>query len=174
MERRVVITGFGLVTPLGLTIDTVWEKLCRGVSGVDRITRFDATAYPAQIAGEVRDFVPEHYIEKRELRRIDRFAQFAVAASQEAIQHAGLSITESNAERVGVYIGTAFGGLESLEAVHTTLMEKGPNRVSPLFPAMVAAAWSWGIWPLDMCPYGVVRQGPITAVSRPAPLGLIR
>ena len=137
MERRVVITGLGAVTPLGLSIDTIWEKLCEGMSGIGKITRFDAHEYPAQIAGEVHDFAPEHYIDKRDLRRMDRFVHFALAASQEAIQDAGLTITESMADRVGVYIGTAFGGLESLEAVHRTLLEKGPNRVSPLFPAMV-------------------------------------
>ena len=118
--------------PLGLSIDTIWEKLCQGVSGIGQITRFDAHEYPAQIAGEVQDFTPEHYIDKRDLRRMDRFVHFALAASQEAIQDAGLTITESMADRVGVYIGTAFGGLESLEAVHKTLLEKGPNRVSPL------------------------------------------
>jgi 3-oxoacyl-[acyl-carrier-protein] synthase II len=137
MERRVVITGLGAVTPLGLSIDTIWEKLCAGMSGIGQITRFDAHEYPAQIAGEVYDFAPEHYIDKRDLRRMDRFVHFALAASQEAIQDAGLTITESMADRVGVYIGTAFGGLESLEAVHKTLLEKGPNRVSPLFPAML-------------------------------------
>lgn len=137
MERRVVVTGLGAVTPLGIAMDTIWDKLCNGVSGIARIARFDPTGYPAQIAGEVRDFHPEHYLDKRDVRRTDRFVQFALAASQEAIQDAGLHITESTADRVGVYIGTAFGGLESLEAVHRTLLEKGPGRVSPMFPAMV-------------------------------------
>ena len=118
--------------PLGLSIDTIWEKLCQGVSGIGPITRFDAHEYSAQIAGEVQDFTPEHYIDKRDLRRMDRFVHYALAASHEAVQDAGLSITESMADRIGVYIGTAFGGLESLEAVHRTLLEKGPNRVSPL------------------------------------------
>src|SRR4029453_2543812 len=90
-----------------------------------------------EIAGEVRDFTPEHYIDKRDLRRMDRFVHYALAATQEAIQDAGLTITESSADRVGVYIGTPFGGLEWLEPFHTTRIEKGPNRVSPLFPAMV-------------------------------------
>src|SRR5262249_51791082 len=110
MDRRVVITGLGTVTPLGSAIDTIWDKLCNGVSGIERISRFDPTDYPAQIAGEVRDFRPEHYVDKHDLRRTDRFVQFALAASQEAMHDAGLSITESTAERVGVYIGTAFGG----------------------------------------------------------------
>jgi len=137
MERRVVITGIGAITPLGLTIETIWANICAGVSGIGPITRFDPAKFPAQIAGEVRDFVPEHYMDKRDIRRTDRFVHLSLAATQEAVQDAGLSITENMADRVGVYIGTAFGGLESLESVHTTLLEKGPNRVSPLFPAMV-------------------------------------
>src|SRR5688572_15047529 len=137
MERRVVITGMGAITPLGLRLDTIWDKLCRGFSGINTITRFDTTDFPVRIAGEARGFVPEDYLDKRDLRRSDRFVQFAVAASQEALQDAGLTINAANAERVGVYIGSAFGGLESLEAVHRQLLEKGPNRVSPLFPAIV-------------------------------------
>src|SRR5919201_5192118 len=104
MERRVVITGLGAITPLGLSIDTIWEKLCEGISGIGMITRFDAHEYPAQIAGEVHDFTPEYYLDKRDLRRMDRFVLFALAASQEAMQDAGLPITESMADRVGVFI----------------------------------------------------------------------
>jgi 3-oxoacyl-[acyl-carrier-protein] synthase II len=137
MDRRVVITGLGAVTPLGIQIDTVWERICCGTSGIKAITRFDTTDFPVQMAGEAWDFVPEQYLDKRDIRRTDRFVQFSLAASQEAIQDAGVSITNANADRVGVYIGTAFGGLESLEAVHKQLLEKGPNRVSPLFPAIV-------------------------------------
>jgi 3-oxoacyl-[acyl-carrier-protein] synthase II len=137
MDRRVVITGLGAVTPHGTHIETIWEQLCRGVSGIGPITRFDTTDFEARIAGEARDFAPEQYLDKRDLRRTDRFVQFALAASQEAVQDAGLTITDANADRVGVYIGTAFGGLESLEAVHRQLLEKGPKRVSPLFPAIV-------------------------------------
>jgi 3-oxoacyl-[acyl-carrier-protein] synthase II len=137
MDRRVVVTGLGAITPLGIHIDTVWERICRGASGVNTITRFDTTNFPVHIAGEAWDFIPEQYLDKRDIRRTDRFVQFALAASQEAIQDADLSITDTNADRVGVYIGTAFGGLESLEAVHKQLLEKGPNRVSPLFPAIV-------------------------------------
>jgi 3-oxoacyl-[acyl-carrier-protein] synthase II len=137
MDRRVVITGLGAITPLGIDIDAIWEQLCRGVSGIETITRFDTSGFPVQIAGEARGFVPEQYLDKREIRRTDRFVQFALAAAQEALQDAGFTINDSNADRVGVYIGTAFGGLESLEAVHVQLLEKGPNRVSPLFPAIV-------------------------------------
>jgi 3-oxoacyl-[acyl-carrier-protein] synthase II len=137
MDRRVVITGLGAVTPLGCTIKTSWENLCQGVSGIRKIARFDATDYPAQIAGEAWDFAPERYLDKRDLRRTDRFVHLALAASQDAMDAAGLTIVESMAERVGVYVGTAFGGMESLESVHRTLIEKGPHRVSPLFPAML-------------------------------------
>jgi 3-oxoacyl-[acyl-carrier-protein] synthase II len=125
------------MTPLGIRIDTIWEQICQGVSGIDKITRFDTTDFSVKIAGEVHDFVPEAYLDKRDIRRSDRFVQFALAAAQEAIQDAGLTITSANADRIGVYIGTAFGGLASLEAVHTQLLEKGPQRVSPLFPAIV-------------------------------------
>jgi 3-oxoacyl-[acyl-carrier-protein] synthase II len=137
MDRRVVITGLGAVTPHGTRIETIWEQVCHGVSGIGPITRFDTTDFEVRIAGEARDFAPEQYIDKRDLRRTDRFVQFALAASQEAVQDADLTIANANAARVGVYIGTAFGGLESLEAVHRQLLEKGPNRVSPLFPAIV-------------------------------------
>ncbi len=137
MDRRVVITGLGAVTPLGIHIDTIWDQLCQGVSGIGPITRFDSRDFPVRIAGEARDFSPTTYLEKRDIRRTDRFVHFALAAAQEAIQDAGFDITEANAHRVGVYIGTAFGGLESVENVHRQLLEKGPNRVSPLFPAIV-------------------------------------
>ena len=137
MERRVVITGLGAITPCGTRVDTMWKEICNGASGVNTITRFDTTDFDVRIAGQAWGFQPEQYFDKRDNRRTDRFVQFAVAASQEAIDDAGLIITESNAERVGVYIGTAFGGLESLEAVHLQLLHKGPKRVSPLFPAIV-------------------------------------
>ncbi len=137
MDRRVVVTGLGAVTPLGIRIDTIWDQICHGISGIDTITRFDTHDFSVRIAGEARGFAPEDYLDKREIRRTDRFVQFAMAAAQASITDADLSITEANAHRVGVYIGTAFGGLESLEAVHRQLLEKGPNRVSPLFPAVV-------------------------------------
>ena len=117
----------GAITPLGIHIDTIWQKLCHGVSGIDVITRFDTTDFSAHIAGEARDFTPDMYMEKRDIRRSDRFVHFALGASHEAMLDAGLMLTEANAHRVGVYIGTAFGGLASLEEVHTQLIHKGPQ-----------------------------------------------
>jgi 3-oxoacyl-[acyl-carrier-protein] synthase II len=137
MDRRVVITGLGAVTPLGLQITTIWDQICGGVSGIGPITRFDTSDFEVRIAGEARDFSPADYLDKRDIRRTDRFVHFALGAAQEAMQDAALEVTEADAHRVGVYIGTAFGGLGSLETVHRQLLEKGPNRVSPLFPAIV-------------------------------------
>jgi 3-oxoacyl-[acyl-carrier-protein] synthase II len=137
MDRRVVITGLGAITPLGIQIKTIWEQICRGVSGIGHITRFDTSDFAVRIAGEAWDFSPDAYLDKRDIRRTDRFVHFALAAAQEAVQDAELEVSEANAHRVGVYIGTAFGGLGSLETVHRQLLEKGPNRVSPLFPAIV-------------------------------------
>ena len=149
--------------PLGLTIDTIWEKLCQGVSGIGKITRFDAHEYSAQIAGEVRDFTPEHYIDKRDLRRMDRFVHYAMAASQEAIQDAGLSITESMADRVGVYIGTAFGGLESLGSrAYEHSWRKDPTASLPSFQL-----WCSAISRADTSRCVLGRPGQIIAVSRP-------
>lgn len=135
MDRRVVVTGLGAMTPLGTEIDTIWQRLCRGESGIGPITRFDATAYPAHIAGEVREFDPAQYLDKHDIRRTDRFCQLAIAAGQEAVNDA--DIDEGTGHRTGVYIGSAMGGLESLETVHRVLLEKGPKRVSPIFPAML-------------------------------------
>ena len=137
MDRRVVVTGLGAMTPLGTSVDTVWQRVCRGESGIGPITRFDTTGYPAHIAGQVRDFDAAAYMDKHDVRRSDRFCQLAIAASQEAVNEAGLDLDKGVGDRTGVYIGSAMGGLESIETVHTVLMEKGPRRVSPMFPAML-------------------------------------
>ena len=137
MDRRVVVTGFGAMTPLGTDVDTIWQRLCRGESGIGPITRFDTSAYPAHIAGEVRQFDPANYLDKHDIRRTDRFCQLAIAAGQEAVNDAGLNIEEGAGHRTGVYIGSAMGGLESIETVHKVLLDKGPRRVSPMFPAML-------------------------------------
>lgn len=137
MDRRVVVTGLGAMTPLGTDVDAIWQRLCRGESGIGPITRFDTTAYPAHIAGEVRQFDPANYLDKHDIRRTDRFCQLAIAASREAVSDAGLNIDEGAGDRTGVYIGSAMGGLESIETVHKVLLDKGPKRVSPMFPAML-------------------------------------
>ncbi|MCH7615193.1 MAG: beta-ketoacyl-ACP synthase II [Nitrospinae bacterium] len=136
-RRRVVITGLGVVTPLGIGVEKTWQALIAGKSGIATITRFDASEYACQIAGEVKDFNPGDYIDKKEIKKMDRFIHFAVAASQEAVDDAGLKITPDNADRVGVYIGAGIGGLPAIEHYHDVLKEKGPGRVSPFFIPMV-------------------------------------
>src|SRR5690349_9340402 len=136
LARRVVVTGIGLVTPLGIGLEKTWKALCAGESGIARITRFDPTDYPTQIAGEVKDFDPAAFIEKKEIKKMDLFIHFAVGAAQLAAEDAGLKVTPENAERVGVYIGSGIGGLSSIETYHKVLQDKGPERVSPFFIPM--------------------------------------
>ena len=137
--KRVVITGIGLITPLGTGKDKTWKRLLDGECGIEKITAFDTTEYPVHIAGEVRDFNPEDYIEKKELKKIGRFSQFAIAASKEALEDAKLEITPENADRVGMIIGSGIGGLEVIEQEIGKLVEKGPKKVSPFYiPAAIA------------------------------------
>ena len=137
LTRRVVVTGMGLVTPLGTGLEKTWKALCAGKSGIARITRFDPTNYPCQIAGEVPDFDPAAFIEKKEIKKMDTFIHYAVGAAQMAVDDAGLKVTVENADRVGVYIGAGIGGLPAIEHYHKILLEKGPDRVSPFFIPMV-------------------------------------
>jgi 3-oxoacyl-[acyl-carrier-protein] synthase II len=138
MGKRVVITGIGLVTPLGLDSPSTWEALLAGHSGVGPITKFDAGAYACRIAAEVQDFNAEDHLPRKEIRKMDTFCHYAIAATREALDDAGATIDESNAERVGVYIGSGIGGLGMLEKTHKDLMERGPRRVSPFFiPGMI-------------------------------------
>ena len=138
MSRRVVVTGVGLLTPLGLGTEASWEAIRAGKSGVGRITQFDASAFSCQIAGEVKGFDPASYIEKKEIKKMGRFIQFAIPAAEWALKDSGLQITPENAERVGVYIGSGIGGFEIMEREHQTLLEHGPRRISPFFiPAMI-------------------------------------
>src|SRR5437773_10814585 len=136
LTRRVVVTGMGLVTPLGTGLEKTWKALCAGKSGIARITRFDPTDYPCQIAGEVPDFDPAAFIEKKEIKKMDLFIHFAVGAAQMAVDDAGLKVTGENADRVGVYIGAGIGGLPAIEHYHKILLEKGAERVSPFFIPM--------------------------------------
>ncbi|MEK7797559.1 MAG: beta-ketoacyl-ACP synthase II [Nitrospirota bacterium] len=137
LKRRVVVTGLGLITPLGTGVEKTWSALCAGKSGVRRITKFDPSHHACQIAGEVTDFNPADYIEKKDIKKMDTFIHFAVGASQMAVDDSGLKVTEENADRVGVYIGSGIGGLPAIEAYHKVLLDKGPDRVSPFFIPMV-------------------------------------
>jgi len=139
MTRNVVITGLGAVTPIGNTAPVFWQALCAGRSGIATITRFDASRIPTRIAGEVKDFKPEPFMDPKEARRADLFVQYAAAAAQEAIQDAGLDGTPPQADRAGAIIGTGIGGISTLEAQHRNMLEKGPSRISPFFiPMMIA------------------------------------
>ena len=140
MKRRVVVTGMGVITSLGQDLDTFWNSLMAGRSGVSMIESFDTSDLPTRIAAEIKDFNPEQYMDKKEARRMDRFVQFAVAASRRAIEDANLDIArDTDPERCGVYIGSGIGGLETWEEQHKILLEKGPKRVSPFFiPMMIA------------------------------------
>ena len=139
---RVVVTGMGALTPLGLNVKDTWQALVEGRSGIGRITHFDASAYPVQIAGEVRGFEPEEYVSPKEAKKMARFSQLAVGAATMALEDAQFSVDESNAEDVGVVMGTAIGGgLKDTERVHLILLNKGVRRVPPLFvPSMLANA----------------------------------
>jgi 3-oxoacyl-[acyl-carrier-protein] synthase II len=135
LSRRVVITGLGLVTPLGIGVDETWSALCEGRSGIGEITRFDTTGFTTKIAAEVKDFNAEDFIPKKEAKRLESFIAYAIAATRMAIEDSGLVIDDSNSNRVGVLTGCGLGGLNMLEITANTVDVKGPNRVSPfLFP----------------------------------------
>ena len=134
--RRVVVTGMGVISPVGNNIEKFWNSLTNGVCGIDYITRFDTADYKVKIAAEVKDFHPEDYMEKNEYRRMDLFAQYAVAASIEAVNQSGI-IGSIDPEKLGVYIGSGVGGMKTFAEEQTKLIEKGPLRVSPLFVPMI-------------------------------------
>lgn len=137
LKRRVVITGMGIVSPLGIGLDDNWQAICQGKSGIGPITKFDTTEYPAKIAGEVKNFDPEQYIDKKDQKKMDVFIQYALAAGSMAIKQSGLIIDESNADRVGVLVGSGLGGLQTIEKYHTLLLQNGPKKVSPFFVPML-------------------------------------
>lgn len=138
-KRRVVVTGMGVISPVGIGKDKFFQSLKEGKCGVDYITRFDATDYDTKIAAEVKDFDPCEYIDKKECRRMDRFTQYAVAASKMAVSDAGLDINSVDSDMFGVCIGSGIGGMETLESQHEILRQKGPGRVSPfMVPMMIS------------------------------------
>jgi len=139
MRRRVVVTGMGIISPLGIGIEENWSAIINGKSGIGPITRFDTESFPVRFAGEVADFDAEQYMVHKEVKKMDRFIQFAVAASEYALKDSGYEITEKNAERVGVQVGVGLGGLPAIEKYHNLYKERGVRKISPFFIPMVIA-----------------------------------
>ena len=139
MSNRVVITGLGAITPIGIGKEAFWQALLAGKNGIDKITHFDASSCHAQIAGEVTDFDPAAYIDKKEAKRMDRYTQFAVAAAKLAIEDAKLDLEKEDRERIGTFIGAGIGGIETMHSQYQKLFDKGPSKISPFFiPMMIA------------------------------------
>lgn len=132
-RRRVVVTGLGVVSPVGIGTQTAWQQLVAGQSGITRISKFDPSAFASQIAGEVKDFNPDPYIPAKDARRMDMFIQYGLVAGMEAFKDSGIEVTEANAERIGVTIGSGIGGLGTIEATNDSYDEGGPRKISPFF-----------------------------------------
>jgi 3-oxoacyl-[acyl-carrier-protein] synthase II len=145
LKRRVVVTGIGMITPVGLDTETSWKSLISGTSGIGPITQFDDKAIPTQIAGEIHGFDPEKYIEPKEIKKMDRFIHFAIAASQMAMDDSGLKITQENAGRTGVIVSAGMGGLPAIERVHDAYRDKGYRRITPFFIPMTIINEAAGI-----------------------------
>lgn len=137
MNKRVVVTGLGMISPLGIGVNENWEAICQGKSGIGPITRFDITDFPSKIAGEVKGFNPEDFIDKKETKKMDIFIHYALASGMMALKDSGLIIDESNADRVGVLVGAGLGGLSTIERYHSVLLEHGPKKISPFFIPML-------------------------------------
>ena len=165
-RRRVVVTGLGLVCPVGVGVEESWQALVAGKSGVGPITHYDASTYPTKIAGEVRGFEPEKFMDRKEVRRNDRFIQFALAAADMAVADSGIDFAKEDPERVGVIVGSGMGGLETIEDTHKTLMERGVRKVSPFFiPAIIInlapgqIALRWGLKGPNYSPVSACATG---------------
>jgi 3-oxoacyl-[acyl-carrier-protein] synthase II len=155
-DRRVVITGMGVVTPVGNELEVFWNNLRNGVSGIDRIQAFDTSAYDCQIAGEIRDFEPKDYFKNpKDVRRTDRYTHLAMAAAKMALADCGVDLDKTNRRRFGVIVSSGIGGLKTLQDQHTTLMTKGPGRVSPFTIPMLISNMASGVISME---YGL--QGP--------------
>ena len=149
-NNRVAITGIGALSPIGNDAKTTWANALKGVNGIDKITRLDTEKYNVHLAGELKDFNIEDHIDKKEARRMDRFTQYAVVAAREAVQDAKLDINDQTANRIGVWIGSGIGGMETFETAHTTLVERGPRRVSPFFVPMLIPDMATGQVSIDL------------------------
>jgi len=165
-RRRVVVTGLGLVCPVGVGVEESWQALVAGKSGVGPITHYDASTYPTKIAGEVKGFEPEKFMDRKEVRRNDRFIQFALAAAEMAVADSGIDFAKEDPERVGVIVGSGMGGLATIEDTHQTLMERGVRKVSPFFiPAIIInlapgqIALRWGLKGPNFSPVSACATG---------------
>jgi 3-oxoacyl-[acyl-carrier-protein] synthase II len=145
MNRRVVITGMGAVTSLGCGADQFWQSIKQGKSGISKIERVDVSDLPTQVGAEIRDFDPSQFLEKKELKRMDRFAQYAMAATQMAVEEAKIDFDKVNKKRIGVIIGTGIGGIETIENQHSLLLEKGTSRISPFLVPMMLPNMAAGL-----------------------------
>jgi 3-oxoacyl-[acyl-carrier-protein] synthase II len=160
LKKRVVVTGLGAVTPIGIGKDEFWQSLLAGKSGISKITHFDASEYTTQIAGEVKDFDPTKYIDKKEAKRMDPFTQFAVAASKMAFEDSGINLELEDRTRIGTMIGTGIGGMDTLNEQYKNLFDKGPNRISPFFIPMMIGNMAAGQTSIT---FGL--QGPCSCVT---------
>ncbi|WHY02095.1 beta-ketoacyl-ACP synthase II [Neobacillus sp. DY30] len=136
-KRRVVVTGLGAVTPLGIDVETTWKGIIEGRSGIGPLTRVNADEYPAKVAAQINDFNPESFMDRKDARKMDRFTQYAVASAQMAVEDAKLTITDENAHRIGVWIGSGIGGMETFEEQYEIFQKRGYRRVSPFFVPML-------------------------------------
>ncbi|MCR6544199.1 beta-ketoacyl-ACP synthase II [Dehalobacterium formicoaceticum] len=155
MKNRVVITGMGVITPVGNDVETYWHSLMNGISGIGPITHFDTTGYTTRIAGEVKDFDPTKFIDKKEARRMDRYCQFAVSAAKMAREDAALDMNTVDGHRVGVILGSGIGGVATMEEQKQVLMEKGPGRISPFFVPMMISNMAAGQISIAFGAYGI-------------------
>ena len=144
MKKRVVVTGMGVISSLGLNINDFWNAIKEGRSGISLVERFDTSDLPTKVAAEIKNFEPTDFINKKEAKRMDRYTQYAIAATQQAMEQAAFNMEAINKERMGVIVGSGIGGIETLENQHKTLLEKGPNRVSPFFIPMMIANMATG------------------------------
>ena len=158
--KRVVITGLGAVTPIGIGRDKYWNSLLRGKSGIDYITRFDTEKYDTKIGAEIKDFSPEDFMDRKEARRMDRFTQYAIVGTSLALEDGDIKLEKLDKERMAVVIGSGIGGMETLEKEHSKLLERGPKRVSPLFIPMMISNMAPG--QISMV-YGI--KGPSFAIT---------
>jgi 3-oxoacyl-[acyl-carrier-protein] synthase II len=159
LKKRVVVTGIGAITPIGTGKDEYWNSLLAGKSGINRITRFDASNYSTQIAGEVKNFDPGQYMDKKEAKRMDRFTQFAIAAAKMALDDSGINLDTADRSRIGTLIGTGIGGMDTLHDQYGVLFEKGPGRISPFFVPMMIGNMAAGQTSIT---FGL--QGPCSCV----------